>query len=85
MIIKLTQIVHIHYIKPWVIFWPCMTSLWPGPDFTYFMKFHSIFKPHNGFYGILKIGQSGPENRQKICLDDVIGPMFWVCPLLVTY
>ena len=33
---KLTQIVHIHDIKPWVKFWLCMTSHGPGPDLTYF-------------------------------------------------
>ena len=37
MIVKLTQIVHIHDIKPWVKFWPCMTSHGPGPEFTYFV------------------------------------------------
>ena len=39
MIMKLTQIVHIHDIKPWVKFWPCTTSSGPGPDFTYFVFF----------------------------------------------
>ena len=39
MIMKLTQIVHIPDIKPWVKLWPYMTSLGPGPDFTYFAVF----------------------------------------------
>ena len=37
------------------------------------------------FTAFLKRGQSGPENRQKMGLDDVIGPIFWVCPLFITY
>ena len=49
MIMKLTQIVHIHDIKPWVKFWPCMTSHGPGPDFTYFV-FFVFYRPYLIFF-----------------------------------
>ena len=44
MIMKLTQIVHIHDIKPCVKFWPCMTSSGPGPDFKY-IEFFVFCRP----------------------------------------
>ena len=50
------QIVDIHDIKPWVKFWPCMTSFGPGPDFTYF-AFVVFCRPDYFFF------QNGSKNQ----------------------